>query len=198
MRARVDAAVTAEASESYQFGRYEEFTTSRLAGAINAAIRNDAVTAPGLALDVHVEEFTKSQEKVNGADLCISLVRRDTDEPISKGMLVQAKRRDAMIRSGEPRRLGNQCKNMHRRSKTASYVWVYEQGGVTSVRAPQASQPLLQRVSEPSTGELIAKGLRCNAGDKRIGRPISADPRLGVSMRRLSVPTGLDFVVKPN
>jgi hypothetical protein len=196
---RVDAVVNRIAQESQQFGRHEEYTTSRLAHAINDAIRNHPITAPGLALDVHAEEFTKPQEKVAGADLYISVVRKDKDDQISKGILVQTKRRDAMIRSGEPQRLGNQCKQMRRRSKKASYVWIYESDRILSVKAPQASKPILQRVTEPSSaGELIADGLRCNKGDEDIGRELSADPAEGIVavMRRLSVPTGLDFVVR--
>jgi hypothetical protein len=196
---RVDAVVNGIASESQQFGRHEEYTTSRLAQAINDAIRNHPITAPGLALDVHAEEFTKPQEKVAGADLYISVVRKDKDDPTSKGILVQTKRRDAMLRSGEPQRLGNQCKQMRRRSKKASYVWIYERDRVRSVKAPQASKPILQRVTEASSaGELIADGLRCNRGDEDIGRELSADPAEGIVavMRRLSVPNGLDFVVR--
>jgi hypothetical protein len=88
---RVDAVVDRIASESQQFRRHEEYTTSRLAQAINDAIRNHQITAPGLALDVHAEEFTKPQEKVAGADLYISVVRKDTQ--ISKGILVQTEQR---------------------------------------------------------------------------------------------------------
>jgi hypothetical protein len=194
---RVDAVVDRIASESQQFGRHEEYTTSRLAQAINDAIRNHQITAPGLALDVHAEEFTKPQEKVAGADLYISVVRKDTQ--ISKGILVQTKRREAMLRSGEPQRLGNQCKQMRRRSKKSSYVWIYEDDHVLSVKAPQASKPILQRVTEASSaGELIADGLRCNRGDEDIGGKLSAEPVEGILdvMKRLSVPTGLDFVVR--
>jgi hypothetical protein len=196
---RVDAVVDRIASESQQFRRHEEYTTSRLAQAINDAIRNHPITAPGLALDVHAEEFTKPQEKVAGADLYISVVRKDTQ--ISKGILVQTKRREAMHRSGEPQRLGNQCKQMRRRSKKSSYVWIYEDDHVLSVKAPQSSKPILQRVTEASSaGELIADGLRCNRGDEDIGRELSAVPVEGILevMKRLSVPTGLDFVVRPD
>lgn len=196
---RVDAVANGIASESQQFGRHEEYTTSRLAQAINHAIRNHPITAPGLALDIHAEEFTKPQEKVAGADLYISLVRKDTDDQISKGILVQTKRRDAMIRSGEPQRLGNQCKQMYRRSKKASYVWIYEGDRILSVKAPRASKPILQRVTDPSSvGELIADGLRCNKGDDKIGRDLDADPAAGIVavMRKLSIPNGLDFVVR--
>jgi hypothetical protein len=197
---RVDSVVNGIAQESQQYGRYEEPTTSRLAQAINDAIRNHPITAPGLTLDVHAEEFTKRQEKIAGADLYISVVRKDRDNRISKGILVQAKRRDAMLRSDEPQRLGNQCKQMRRRSKKSSYVWIYEDDHVLSVKAPQASKPILQRVAEASSaGALIADGLRCKRGDENIGRELSAEPAEGILrvMRRLSVPTGLDFVVRP-
>jgi hypothetical protein len=196
---RVNSVVNGIAQESQQFGRHEEPTTSRLAQAINDAIRNHPITAPGLALDVHAEEFTKHQEKVAGADLYISVVRKDKDDPISKGMLVQTKRREAMLRSGEPQRLGNQCKQMYRRSKKSSYVWIYERDRVRSVKAPQASKPILQHTTgSSSVGELIADGLRCNKGDDKIGRELSAEPAEGILevMKRLSVPNGLDFVVR--
>lgn len=196
---RIDDTVREVAIESRDFGRHEEPTTSRLAGAITSALRNHPITVPGLALDVHIEEFTKPEEHINGADLYISLVRKDEAEQVSKGMLVQSKRREAMLRSDEPQRLGNQCKRMRRRSKDASYVWIFEDDNVRSVKAPQASQPLLQRVTEPSSvGELIAKGLRCSAGDKVIGRDLSTDARTGVlaEMRRLSVPTGIELAVR--
>jgi hypothetical protein len=196
---RIDAVTNAIATESRQFDRHEEFTTSRLAQAINDALHHDPITAPGLTLEVHAEEFTKPAEKVAGADLYSSLVRKDVDFPRSKGLLVQAKRRSSMLRSDEPRRLGNQCKRMNRRSKKGSYVWIYDERGVISAKAPQSSQPILQRLTgSSSVGELIADGLRCNKGDDNIGRELSAEPTAGIAavMRRLSVPQGLDFVVR--
>jgi hypothetical protein len=87
---RIDAVATAIATESRQLDRHEEFTTSRLAQAINDALHHHPITAPGLALEVHAEEFTKPAEKVAGADLYISLVRKDVEFPRSKGLLVQA------------------------------------------------------------------------------------------------------------
>jgi hypothetical protein len=199
MTKRIDTLVKAEAEDSFQRGRYEEFTTSRLAGIINSSLRHDRISALGLTLDVHLEEFPKPKETVAGADLYISLVRRDTDEVVSKGLLVQSKRREMLLKTGEPERLGAQCKRMNRRSKKGAYVWIFEDGGVTSVKAPQTTAPLLQRVLEPSTvGELIARGLRCTAGDRKIGRSAEMDSRVGVSrvMDRLSVRRGLDFVVR--
>src|SRR4051812_32819841 len=94
---RIDHTVRDIAVESRDFGRHEEPTTSRIAGAITSTLRNHPITVAGLALDVHIEEFTKPEEYVNGADLYISLVRKDKLEQVSKGMLVQSKRREAML-----------------------------------------------------------------------------------------------------
>jgi hypothetical protein len=61
------------------------------------------------------------------------------------------RRRSSMLRSDEPHRLGNQCKRMNRRSKTGSYVWIYDERGVISAKAPQSSQPILQRLTGSSS-----------------------------------------------
>jgi hypothetical protein len=82
---------------------------------------------------------------------------------------VQAKRRTSLLRDDESRRLGNQSKRMYRRSDD-SYVWIYDQDGVTCTKAPRSSRPTLTRTTNPmSVGELIADGLRCNLGDEDIG-----------------------------
>jgi hypothetical protein len=55
-------------------------------------------------------------------------------------------------------------------SKNGSYVWIYEDHGIVSAKAPQSSAPILQRLADASSvGELIADGLRCNKGDDNIG-----------------------------
>lgn len=194
---RVDTVVNQIASESYQFERHEEFTTSRLTQAISAAVRNDPITVDGLTVEVHAEEFRPAQERKTGADLYVSLVRRDLDIPKSKGLLVQAKRRISLLKSGEPRRLGNQSKRMYRRSDE-SYVWIYERDRIVSAAAPQASQPQLSIITNPtSVGTLIADGLRCNRGDEEIGRDPSLPLHEGIIavMNYLSVPDALDFDV---
>jgi hypothetical protein len=195
---RVDAVVDPIARESYQLDRHEEFTTSRLAQAVTSELRDAPITVPGLALEVHAEEFRPTHERKIGADLYISVVRRDLDFTKSKGILVQAKRRISLLRDDESRRLGNQSKRMYRRSDD-SYVWIYEQDGVTCTKAPRSSMPTLTRITNPmSVGELIADGLRCNLGDEDIGRDASAPTLEGISdvMQRLTVPRALDFVVR--
>jgi hypothetical protein len=195
---RVNAVVDPIAIESYQLDRHEEFTTSRLAQAIVSAARNAPISAPGLALEVHAEEFRPTDEKKTGADIYISVVRRDLEIARSKGLLVQAKRRRSLLRDEESRRLGNQSKRMYRRSHD-SYVWIYERDEVVCTKAPRSSRPTLTRITNPmSVGELIADGLRCSLGDEDIGRDASAPLLDGVLdvMQRLSVPRGLDFTVR--
>jgi hypothetical protein len=52
----------------------------------------------GIKVEVHLEEFSPQEESKSGADLYVSVVRRDHDYPTSKGMLVQSKRREALTR----------------------------------------------------------------------------------------------------
>jgi hypothetical protein len=194
---RIDTVVNQIASESYQLQRHEEFITSRLTQAITAAVRADPINVDGLTVEVHAEEFRPPQERKNGADLYVSLVRNDLEIPKSKGLLVQAKRRTSLLKSGEPRRLGNQSKRMYRRSDE-SYVWIYESNRIVSAVAPQASQPQLSIITNPtSVGTLIADGLRCNRGDDEIGPDLSRPLHEGLIavMDDLSVPDALDFDV---
>src|SRR5262245_58580313 len=96
---RVDEVVQGIATESSQLERYEESTTSRLAQAITGNLRNDPIMVDNLSLEVHIEEFKRAQEKINGGDLYLSLVRKDVlVAPISKGILVQAKRRTSLLK----------------------------------------------------------------------------------------------------
>jgi hypothetical protein len=134
-----------------------------------------------------------------GADLYISLTRLDVDDPISKGVLIQAKRRNSLLRADARRRLRNQIARMRRRSKTDAYVWVFDDEGVTCVEAPKSSDPSLTWIVNPMTvGELIVEGLRCNRGDRAIGRPLDVTPQVGITrlLHRLSTRGGLDLTVK--
>ena len=197
-RARRHGRSSNQAVESYEIGRHEEPTTSRLAQAINDELRRHPISVEQLTLEVHAEEFKRKQEKQTGADLYISLVRGNFIVPsVSKGVLVQAKRRRSLIDSEESRRLGNQSKRMYRRSKTSSYVWINEQDGVVCTKAPRSSRPTFTWVVNPmSVGELIANGLRCTLGDEGIGRDLSVGTLQGVSAVMESVPEALDFTVK--
>jgi len=195
---RLNSVIRDVASHASQLEKHEEHVTSRLAQVISDELHRTPIEVDGLRLDVHVEEFNRFQEHRAGADLYISLVRRDYDIPVSKGILVQAKRRTSLLHNDECRRLGNQAKRMYRRS-ASSYVWVYEIRDVVCAKAPRSSRPTLTRIWNPMTiGALIADGLRCNLGDRDIGRDPSAPITTGIRsvMHRLTVPRGLDFTIK--
>lgn len=195
---RINEAVEDAALHAYEIQKHEEPLTSRLAQAIYSELKRSTIEAPGLKLEVHAEEFTRVQERRTGADLYISLVRMDYDFPVSKGVLVQAKRRVSLVNDEESRRLGNQAKRMYRRSKS-SYVWIYGETGVICVKAPRSSRPTLSHIWNPITvGEFIANGLRCILGDEAIGRDLSVPATQGISsvMNRLSIRGGLDFAVE--
>src|ERR1700724_65890 len=103
-------------------------------------------------------------------------------------MLVQAKWHHALMRGGKEFR--NQANRMLRRSED-SYVWVYGPEGVWAVPALRATYPRPPydfTKDGMSVGELITKGLRCNAGDEKIGRNLEFDPVPSMNhvMRRLS------------
>ena len=197
---RIDDIVGDVALHAYQIQKHEEPLTSRLAQAIYDELKRTTIEVPGLKLEVHAEEFSHVQEHKTGADLYISLVRMDYDVPVSKGLLVQAKRRSSLINDEQSRRLGNQAKRMYRRSKS-SYVWIYAKDGVTCAKAPKSSRPTLTHIWNPVTvGKLIADGLRCQLGDEKIGRDPSVSVTQGISsvMHRLSIGGGLDFAVQPS
>ena len=197
---RIDDVVDDVALHAYQTQKHEEPLTSRLAQAIYSELKRATIEVPGLRLEVHAEEFTRVQEHKTGADLYISLVRMDYDIPVSKGLLVQSKRRSSLIYDEECRRLSNQANRMYRRSKS-SYVWVYEDDGVTCAKAPQSSRPTLTHINNPITvGKLIADGLRCKLGDEKIGRDPSVSATEGILsvMHRPSIRGGLDFAVQPS
>ncbi|WP_271557662.1 hypothetical protein [Bradyrhizobium sp. CCBAU 45394] len=192
---RIDSVVSQVAAHSHDMHKREDHTTSRLAGMISATIADQPIAIEGLKVEVHVEEFEPLAESVSGADLYVSIVRRDHDFPTSKGMLVQSKRREALSRSDERRRLRNQSARMRRRSLTDSYLWVFEDNGVICVPAPKSSDPVIRgsTYQPQSIGGLIANGLRCEQGDRKIGRnPLEPVARgLVNAMASLGVPNGV-------
>jgi hypothetical protein len=199
---RVDSVVSQAATHSHAMDKHETHLTSRLAHAIHAAIVAHPIEVDGLKLEVYVEEFNPMQESKSGADLYISIVRSDTGIPTSKGMLVQSKRREALKRPDERRRLRNQSARMRRRSPDGSYVWIFEEYGVTCIPAPKSSDPVIRgsTYERQSVGSLIANGLRCRQGDKNIGRNVNTKVPEGLksALRRLSTPNGIGFEILPD
>src|SRR5258708_1987811 len=117
---RVNQVVAEVAHHAHQMRKQEIPITHSVA----QALRNEfsrPLEVEGLEVRVDVEEFTPLQESRSGADLYVSLTREDKDERISKGMLVQSKRYDALKIAEERRRLRNQSARMRRRAHDASY-----------------------------------------------------------------------------
>jgi hypothetical protein len=113
-------------------------------------------------------------------------------------MLIQAKWDDTLNQHKKDFR--NQAIRMQRRSDE-SYVWVYGPQGVRVIPAKRAGYPQLPpdfMHDNMSVGELITDGLRCNAGDPRIGRDLNLPPAMSMNtvMRRLSARRALDFSIK--
>jgi hypothetical protein len=139
-------------------------------------------------------------EKHSGADLYISLVRRDGETPVSKGMLVQAKWDHAMRHSSERRRLRDQARQMLERTDD-SYIWVYERTGVAVI--PTIAFPLSPGTPllwpRQTVGELLADGLKCTAGDRKIGRDLGQPlvSSLDTMLERLSAKSAIEFIVEP-
>jgi hypothetical protein len=163
LQQRVDSVVSQAAAHAHVMRKHETHLSSRLAHAISDSINSHPIEVKGLKLEVHVEEFDPQQESQSGADLYISIVRRDFGVPTSKGMLVQSQRREALGRADERRRLRNQSARMRRRSENGSYVWVFEEDSVSCIPAPKSSDPVIRGPTyhPQSAGELIANGLRC-------------------------------------
>jgi hypothetical protein len=140
-------------------------------------------------------------EKRTGSDLYISVVRADGgDDLVSKGMLVQSKWGHALAHSSERRRLRSQARTMLENSKD-SYIWVYAPTGVAVLPAatPLAIYSPPWTPDGPATvGELIAAGLRCTAGDRRIGRDVTLPlvESLNVIQERLAAHTAVSFALE--
>jgi hypothetical protein len=90
----VDAAVQGVCEDHYDAPTQEPPTTARIAQAIEIAIKRHPINVDGLTVEVATQDVpsqgSKMQKRIGG-DLYISLVRRDKEIPVSKGLLVQVK-----------------------------------------------------------------------------------------------------------
>src|ERR1700712_1602208 len=90
---RVNAIAAELAIDNYGVIQEPAFT-SRLAQEITSEIRRHPINSKQLRIEVSsvdVPSLGSSMERDIGADLYISVVRRDRVPPVSKGMLVQSK-----------------------------------------------------------------------------------------------------------
>jgi hypothetical protein len=147
-----------------------------------------------VTLEVHsadVPSLASSMEKDIGADLYISLVRRDIYPPVSKGIIVHSK----WDRTINDQRLPGQMGQMIDRTGD-SYVWAYGPKSIACAKVVKTIHgPELLEVS--SIGDLVADGLRCTVGDPGIGRDLSL-PRgqaMRHKLRELQANTALSFTL---
>jgi hypothetical protein len=203
LAALIDEVVMYQCAHHYNAHTQEHQFSSRLAEAIEIELRHFPIA--GLDVEVVTRDFPDrgrgSMEKRSGADLYISLVRRDGKRAVSKGLLVQSKWDHALEVSSERRRLRDQCERMLARTEEA-YVWVYQERGIAVVPARTVSSSTREiPLPRPrrSVGALVADGLRCTAGDPAIGRDVDEPvvPALDAMLERLSANTAIEFVVEP-
>jgi hypothetical protein len=167
----IDGIVAQACLRHYDAETQEHQLTAKIADAIEREVGGSKIDGytVGIAVQDMPDRGKGSEESITGADLYISVVLQsdEDEEPVSKGMLVQAKWDDTLSpESADTRR---QLRNMLDRSRRASFVWVYSPTGAVSIPANDVLQGETQE-NATTPGQLIANGLKCTKGDARIGR----------------------------
>jgi hypothetical protein len=202
LRKVIDRACKQVHQEEFGTLTQEPPLTATLAAAIRNELRHHPVIVGRLSVEVMSRNVPdrgrKSMESINGADLYISLVRRD--KGISKGVLLQSKWEDGLYDGDNL--LRNQALKMERRSD-ASFILVFGPRGIVAVPAHRATWPRVPTdflTEGISVGKLIADGLACDRGDRGIGRDLDLQAPQGIDdvLRRISgtEQPALDFQVK--
>ncbi len=182
-------------------GEEEPALSARIAEAIEAELEHNPMEVDGMRVEVTTRNVRshghRSDERRTGVDLLISVVRYDDDQPVSKGLLAQSKLSVAL--GDDRRRLRNQANRMSTRTNESYVIIIYDDDAV-AVPAERARYPKLPSDFERdamSLGTLIADGLRCVRGDKRIGRDPSVPVRHGLNevMDRLKAWHAIDFAL---
>jgi hypothetical protein len=190
---RVNEIATEVAIDNYDVIQEPAFT-SRLAQEIQSEIRRHPINAGGVKIEVtsvDVPSLGSRMERDIGADLYVSVVRRDRHPPVSKGLLVQNK----WDRTMKDKRLPDQMGQMIDRT-TEAYVWVFGPNGVTCGKVYHTPRGPSYDDLKP-VGRLVADGLRCTAGDPRIGRDLNIPRPQGMrqKLRELQLNTALSFTL---
>ncbi|MDA9452315.1 hypothetical protein [Bradyrhizobium sp. CCBAU 21360] len=194
LEARVNEVAAEIAEENYDVIQEPAFT-SRLAQEITSEIRRHPINVGGVKIEVtsvDVPSLGSTMEKDIGADLYISVVRRDKQPPASKGMLVQSK----WDKTIGDKRLPGQMGQMIERTPD-SYVWSFGPNGVMCGKVYKTPTGPSLDSFEP-LGRLVANGLRCTAGDPRIGRDLrlSRKDAMRRKLRELQINSGLSFTLR--
>ena len=192
----VDGIVSEVVAGHYDALTQEPQLTSKIAGAIEQMIKQFDVG--DLNVQVEVRDFPAqgrgALEGRVGADMYISVAVIPEDRTdISKGMLAQAK----WDHSAKDPKLPEQIGKMIERSKS-SYVWVYGPNGVTCYPAGDYLNPDPEAGGGQSVGSLIVNGLRCEEGDRQIGRDLTKPliTSLNEIMEELGVQTAVSFTMR--
>ncbi|WP_315792443.1 hypothetical protein [Bradyrhizobium sp. SZCCHNRI1002] len=193
LETRVNEIAAEMSADNYDLIQEPAFT-SRLAQEITTEIRRHPINAGGVKVEVtsvDVPSLGSTMEKDIGADLYISVVRRDREPHVSKGMLVQSK----WDKTIGDKRLSGQMGQMIDRSSD-SYVWAYGPNGVMCGKVYHTTTgPALDNFKP--IGGLVADGLRCTVGDPRIGRDLrlSRKDAMRKKLRELQANAGLSFTL---
>jgi len=191
----VDDVVSMVIEGHYTALTQEPQLTSKIAGAIELTL--DRMDLGDLNLKIAVRDFPPqgpgALEGKVGADVYISTaVIGEDGSDVSKGMLAQAKWDDTT----KDAKLSQQIGKMMGRTES-SYVWVFGPHGVNCVPAGGYLTPGPTEKGQ-SVGSLIANGLRCEEGDRRIGRDLTKPliTSLNEIMQDLGVNTALSFTIR--
>jgi hypothetical protein len=127
--------------------------------------RFDGKDLRGYRVRVITETITshgpKSLEKPLGTDLYFAIsVEDEFDNVTTKGVLVQAKRKDKLDWHG----LEEQCRRMNLVTKKGSVVWIYTPNGIDVVRSVDVPK---RRFNTFGVDKLFDRVLECELGDRR-------------------------------
>ncbi len=196
IEAAVDEAVSSVVEDHYEGLTQEPQLTAKIALSIEQAIK--ATDVGDLNVEVAVRDFPAqgrgALEGIVGADVYISVAVIPEDrKDVSKGMLAQAK----WDKAAKDPKLPDQIGKMMGRSKSSSYVWVYDPNGVTCYPAGEYLNPG-HGGGGRSVGSLIANGLRCEEGDHGIGRDLTKPliTSLREAMEDLGVSHGVALTIR--
>jgi hypothetical protein len=191
----VDDAISTLLEDHYKGLTQEPQLTAKVAQVIEHAI--DGADVGDLNIEVKVRDFpaqgTGALERRVGADIYISVAIIPEDKKdVSKGMLAQAKWDDTAADRKLPRQIGDMMDRTE-----SSYVWVYGPNGVTCYPAGDYLNPTEESAGQ-SVGSLIANGLRCEEGDRDIGRDLTKPTvtSLREAMEELGVRRGMAFTIR--
>lgn len=151
VRDRMDGLVEEPDITSRLGQRLEDRFDGQILGGHRVRVISETVTSHGMG----------SLEKPLGADLYIAISVEDAfGVTTTKGVLVQAKRRDRLDGAG----LSEQCRRMMHVTRKGSVAWIYTATGVDVVRATDTTKKVWPVLNANQFFEAV---LKCTLGDLR-------------------------------